>query len=123
MSEPADEAEKHFQAMDGKVEQEARKACNAKHTKYQPTEAEFCCPKCDAKVGDLCIDEPDGEANPLCPDLHEGDGVACYGKNGKGCPARYGASGKTFAALIAKKNDLVPCECCKGKGFMPRKKS
>jgi hypothetical protein len=102
-----------------KAEIAARLACTGKHTKYQPTEAEFTCPKCEAKVGDFCIDEC---VNAECPDLHDEDGVACYGKNGKGCPANYGASGKTFAALVVKKRNLVPCEHCKGKGFVSTKK-
>lgn len=100
-------------------EKKARAACNGKHTKYQPTEAEFRCPKCDAPVGDFCIDDC---VNAECPDLHDEDGLVCYGKNGKGCPGQYGTTGRAFAALVVKKNDLKPCEHCKGKGFVSTKK-
>jgi DNA-directed RNA polymerase subunit RPC12/RpoP len=96
-----------------------RKACGFKHTKYQPTDAEFNCPKCGAKVGDFCVDEG---PNMPCPDLHDEDSLVCYGKDGKGCRGQYYVSGKAFAAMVLKKNDLVPCEHCKGKGFVSTKK-
>jgi transcription initiation factor TFIIIB Brf1 subunit/transcription initiation factor TFIIB len=90
-------------------------ACKFKHTKYEPTEEEFMCPKCGAKVGHFCIDEG---PNMDCDQLHDEDNIVCYGVDGKGCPAEYGTTGKKFVAWLLKKNDMVPCECCKGKGFV-----
>lgn len=102
------------------AEEAARKACTLKHTKYQPTEAEFCCPKCGAGCGDFCVDE---SGNFECPDLHPDDGLVCMGKDGKGCPAEYGTSGQAFVTSLIKKKNLVPCTHCKGKGYVPGKKS
>ncbi len=95
--------------------EKARKACKHKHTKYQPTEAEWKCPNCDAPIGDFCVDEC---VNAECPDLHPDDGLICYGLNGKGCPGEYGTSGQAFANLCVKKNNLVKCNCCNGTGYV-----
>lgn len=90
--------------------------CDQKHTRYQPTEAEFKCPKCGAKSGHFCVD--DGP-NLECDLLHDDDDLVCFGKDhNNACPARYRASGKAFAAMLVKQNSLVKCEHCKGTGFV-----
>lgn len=98
---------------------EVKKVCTFKHTKYQPTDEEFHCPKCKAPGGDFCVD--DGP-NLECDLLHDEDILNCYGKGGAGCPAEYGITGKAFAAALVKKNNLVPCKHCKGKGLVPKGK-
>ena len=94
--------------------------CSAKHTKYQPTDEEFCCPKCGATVGHFCVD--DGP-NLDCDLLHDEDELNCYGEPGAmGCPAQYGTTGKAFAALVVKKKNIQTCPTCKGKGYVPKEK-
>ncbi len=83
--------------------------CEAKHTKYQPTDEEFNCPKCGAKVGDFFKDDPVGHDE--CELLHDEDNLCC-------ATCGYGCSGKAFAARIVKAKNLVSCPCCKGKGFV-----
>ena len=118
MSEPADDADAYAQAQEEKAAAAARAACTAKHTSYQPTLKEFQCPKCEATVGDFCVDE---SPNMDCPDLHDDDNLVCYGVNGKGCRAEYYISGKAFAAACVKKSGLVKCDCCKGTGYVKKK--
>jgi hypothetical protein len=93
--------------------------CQAKHTKYQPTEAEFKCPACGIAAPEgLCIDEVYAEgADPECGDLHPSDYLRCYNP---GCS--YDTNGQAFVNQLIKKKNLVPCLCCKGKGFVPAKK-
>lgn len=50
-----------------------------------------------------------------CDGNHEQDELHCY-------KCGYRTTGRAFAQACVKKADLVPCECCKGKGFVPRKK-
>lgn len=104
----------------GGDERKAALACDAKHTKYQPSDEEFCCPKCGAKCGEFCVD--DGP-NLDCPLIHDDDHLACYGKRKvASCPDGYGTSGKAFAAALQRKKGLVPCSHCKGKGLVPKGK-
>lgn len=100
-------------------ERTAALACTAKHTKYQPTKEEFHCSKCNALAGDFCVDD---SPNFDCPLVHDEDGLVCYGKNGKGCPAAYGTSGKAFVAALVRKKNLKPCTHCKGSGYEPQEK-
>ncbi len=93
-------------------------SCGAKHTAYQPTEAEWRCPKCGADSSGFYIEDPTEEAEEGCELLHEKDGLYCYTCPMKGDP--YAASGKVFAAALAKKNNLVCCPTCKGKGTVPK---
>lgn len=95
----------------------AETTCSFKHTKYQPTDEEFCCPKCGAPGGDFCVDE---SPNYVCELLHEDDGLVCYGKGGKGCKAQYGTDGKSFAARLQKAKNLVCCPTCKGSGLVKK---
>lgn len=71
--------------------------CTAKHTRYQPTDAEFRCPKCGKRPPDgLCIDTPADGAADDCALLHVHDGLYCYS-------CRCQRTGKGFAAALAKK--------------------
>jgi len=94
--------------------------CNAKHIKYQPTDEEFRCPKCGAGPEEgFVIENPDETAHDACGLLHEKDWIAC-----NNCETEYHRdtfySGKQYAALMVKKNNLVPCPHCKGKGLVRR---
>lgn len=91
-------------------------SCGYKHTKYQPTDEEWRCPKCGAgfedKSGGFVIwdgvsDNEEGE----CQLLHVDDYLKCQ-------KCGYDCQGKDFAAYVVKKNSLVSCPCCKGKGFV-----
>lgn len=84
--------------------------CPHKHTKYQPTDEEWKCPKCGATAVDGFIIE-DGPNEDECPSLHNDDFIRCS-------RCDYETSGKAFAAYVMKKNSLVPCPCCKGKGMV-----
>lgn len=90
--------------------------CNVKHTKYQPTDDEWKCPKCGATAN-----QPDGffndeSENNDCPTLHESDTLVCY-------RCGFSTSGKAFAARLQKAANMVPCPCCKGKGIVPAEKA
>jgi hypothetical protein len=97
--------------------------CSAKHTKYNPTDAEFVCPKCGTGPvdGGLCIDSPDPEAAEACGLLHEEDELRCLCEAHGECTG-YFASGKQFAARVAKQRGLVTCPTCKGKALVPGEK-
>lgn len=89
--------------------------CGAKHTKPQIPDDDWKCPKCGISVdhpsGGFVVEESAEASDDDCPQLHDEDGVCC---NNCG----YGASGKTFARLYAKRASLVPCAHCKGSGFV-----
>lgn len=87
--------------------------CTEKHTKYQPTQDEWKCPKCGAGVGTFYIDE---SPNHDCDLIHNEDTIMCMGLNGDRCD--YLASGKSFVQNLVKKKNMVPCPHCKGKGMV-----
>lgn len=91
--------------------------CPAKHTKYQPPDDAWKCPKCGATSNAasltapcFIIEDPDEEALSDCGLLHERDNLSC------GCG--YGTSGKAFAARHQKAANMVPCPTCKGHGLV-----
>lgn len=87
--------------------------CPAKHTKYQPSDAEWKCPKCGATAGDdrgFVVDEPVSDTWE-CDKLHEGDFLGCAN-------CEYRTTGKAFAARCQKAADMVPCPTCKGHGLV-----
>jgi len=55
------------------------------------------------------------EAPDDCVKIHDQDGIEC-----SKCGLYW--SGKTVTTLMAKKANLVPCPCCKGKGVVPKEK-
>ena len=91
--------------------------CSAKHTKYQPTDEEWRCPKCGADNKGFWIDELDPDAHDECPLLHERETLVCHS-----CPRgdMFSTSGKAFAAKLAKKNNMIPCPHCKGRGMVKK---
>ena len=90
-------------------------SCPAKHTRYQPTEAEWKCPSCGGKVGEeFYIDEPVEGAEDGCELLHAEDVLVCTKCGG-------GWTGQTFSKMMARKNDLVACPTCGGTGTVKRR--
>lgn len=94
--------------------------CVTKHTAYQPPIEEWRCPKCGTAPPDgLCIDESaavNSSGNSVdCNGNHSADTLLCY-------KCGYSTNGRAFATACQKKADLVPCACCKGVGFVSRKK-
>ena len=83
--------------------------CNAKHTKLKPTGEEFNCPKCQAEIGDFCVDGLAEDANDDCELLHVKDNLECVL-----CGHR--ESGATFVRRLAKEQQQITCPTCKGKG-------
>jgi len=90
--------------------------CGAKHTKFQPADAEWRCPKCgaDAKESVFIICDPFEGADDDCPLLHDEDNVVCDN-------CGYGGSGKKVAAAMQKKSTSIPCPHCKGRGWISSK--
>ncbi len=91
----------------------ARASCEIKHTIYQPSQEEFCCPKCAAEAGDFCVDESE---NYECPDIHLSDLLICM-------KCKHETSGRTFVGRLLKRKNLIPCPHCKGSGVVTGKKS
>lgn len=96
------------------------KACNAKHTAFQPTSAQWLCPKCGAgngsSEGDFYVDETPEDSDGDCPALHQNDNVVCNKCGG-------GWLGQNLARKMIQKLDLVPCPCCKGQGVISKAKA
>lgn len=86
--------------------------CTRKHTKYQPDDEHWRCPKCGAKV-DFIIDNDDVD-DEECIKLHEDDCCICE-------KCDYGASGKVVASALMKLDHQVVCPTCKGKGTIDAK--
>lgn len=96
------------------------KTCYAKHTAFQPTGAQWTCPKCGAGAGStegtFYVDESPEDADGDCPALHQNDNVVCNGCGG-------GWLGQNLARKMMQKLDLVPCPCCKGHGVVSKAKA
>jgi hypothetical protein len=87
--------------------------CQAKHTKYQPSQKDWVCPSCEIKVpGDFYVDGSEGLYD--CPALHPGDWLRCE-------ECGYETTGRAFVARIIKQESLVKCSCCKGSGYVKAK--
>lgn len=88
--------------------------CTAKHTKYQPTDAEWKCPECGTPPPDgFCIDEPADGHSDDCPKLHVNDGLYCY-------KCKASRSGGRWAAALQKAANMVDCPHCKGRGLVSK---
>jgi Zn finger protein HypA/HybF involved in hydrogenase expression len=86
--------------------------CEEKHTKYQPTDEEWKCPKCGAGADDFTIDlflESVGSDD--CELLHERDPILCTS-------CEHCMTGKRFITGLLKKKNLVTCPHCKGTGLV-----
>lgn len=86
--------------------------CKAKHTKYQPTEAEWACPKCGAGSEQFEIFAQDEAADENCCLLHVYDVCRCFH-----CGNTW--SGRSLAQTKEKLAARVPCPHCGGSGFIP----
>lgn len=82
--------------------------CPYKHTKYDPTEEEFKCPKCGAVCGVFCVEEGPNEE---CLLMHEDDTLHCF-------ECGYTTTGKAFVNKLLKDKSHVECPHCKGKGYI-----
>jgi len=90
-------------------------ACPARHTTYQPTDAEWRCPKCgEATPGEFYIEDQAANINVECDLLHQQD--LCYCNT-----CEWGASGQTVAKALLAETNRVPCPHCHGTGFVPKK--
>ena len=90
--------------------------CPAKHTKYQPADKDWKCPRCGGDNTVFTINESAAEALDDCERVHDEDEVRC-----SKCDMRW--TGKQVTALLAKNLDLVECPHCKGKGMVPKDKT
>ena len=82
--------------------------CKEKHTKYQPMDEEWRCPKCgdDIYIEDIPIDAGDD-----CDLLHTEDWIVC-----RKCDMAM--TGKQFAAKIKRSTGMTTCPHCMGKGVV-----
>lgn len=85
--------------------------CFAKHTKYQPSDDDWVCPKCGADSSSFVINDHAEGASEDCGKLHVQDNVECFS-------CGYGGSGRSVSSLMAKTANLVICSCCNGAGYV-----
>ena len=95
--------------------------CQAIHTQFQCSDAEFKCPECEKSAEDepqglVIYENNDDTVDPSCSDLHPDDYLLCH-------DCGYETNGRAFSNYMLKKQDLVPCPCCKGKGTVPSGKA
>ncbi len=83
--------------------------CEAAHTRFQPGQAEWRCPKCSAGYPKFMIDNRAPEASKKCHKLHVDDDVVCLV-----CHGQWG--GQEVIALIKAQLHLMTCPQCHGKG-------
>lgn len=84
--------------------------CTGKRTAYQPPDEKWYCPKCGSNS--MCIDAvlcDDGD----CTYLHQDDDVTCP-------DCGRGWTGKQVAALMQKRDNVITCPHCKGKGTVDK---
>jgi DNA-directed RNA polymerase subunit RPC12/RpoP len=85
--------------------------CMAKHTKYQPTDEEWKCPKCGSDNEHFYIEGFTEGSDDDCDLLHDKDEIGCDN-------CGHGISGKLFASRLQRKHNLITCPHCKGKGLI-----
>lgn len=84
------------------------KECRDKHTKYQPSDDEWYCPKCGGDAGVFFIDYSNSD-NYDCLLIHENDGFVCTK-----CDKTW--SGKQISKMMEKKSKnstitiVITCE-------------
>jgi hypothetical protein len=83
--------------------------CPAKHTKWQPKEDQWVCPRCGAGKEEFNIEEPDSQAHEECGLLHEFDELRCL-------RCDYANYGKDFSLYCATTDEYETCPCCGGLG-------
>ena len=85
--------------------------CPAKHTKFQPTDEEWRCPRCGAGSDYFYIELSAPDADPDCDKLHVDDWIICDNCGG-------GWKGSTVAKKLKEKLNYIPCPYCKGRGYI-----
>jgi hypothetical protein len=86
--------------------------CTAKHTKFQPTNAEWLCPKCGSNNEKFVIEMGAEGGDEDCTLLHIDDEITCM-------ECHNSWNGAVVSKLLQKKSkagDYVTCPCCKGVG-------
>lgn len=86
-----------------------------KPTQYQVPDEDWACPKC-GETEDFFLDTPeivDSTADDSL--MYEDDYIVCY-------RCGYEATGKSYAALMQKRANMVRCPMCRGKGLVPKSK-
>lgn len=88
------------------------------HVTYEPTDKEFCCPRCGAECGTFFIDHDYTGGVSLCgiedcEHLHKEDVLRCHS-------CGHSTTGAYFVRQLIKKNNLVKRPCCNGSGRVPR---
>jgi Zn finger protein HypA/HybF involved in hydrogenase expression len=86
--------------------------CEAALTKFQPSEAQWKCPKCGGDNKHFVISCSAHDANPQCSKLHKEDEVECLR-----CGHEW--SGVEIARILAKLAHVIVCPLCKGNGTVP----
>ena len=86
----------------------AEMVCDLKHTKPNIDGADWKCPKCGSK--DWFIDDA-VEGSEDCDLVHPDDGLRCS-------DCGHETSGRAFTAAFVRKQNLVPCAACHGKGYV-----
>ena len=89
-------------------------SCSFSHTKYQPSDPEFACPKCHVQAPTFCIDDC---VNGTCDLIHPEDLLRCYNDD-----CRYEITGKEFTRQLAKRASMEKCPACKGSGLVKKGK-
>jgi len=82
-------------------------SCRVRHTKYQPSDSEWKCPKC-GNIDNFGVQDSE---NFSCEKLHATDLVVC-GACG------FEATGTRVANMLMKIASRKPCPYCKGTGFI-----
>ncbi|MHA1167113.1 MAG: hypothetical protein ACTSRU_04785 [Candidatus Hodarchaeales archaeon] len=84
------------------------------HTKYQPNDEEWKCPKCGAGVEYFTIyDSVDCVDDVDCCKLHNDDAVFCD-------KCDYSVSGRDLAKILKNKSNRSECPHCKGTGWIDK---
>lgn len=87
--------------------------CLSKHTRYDPTDEEWACPRCgEANPEHFYIYDDAPDADPDCPRLHADALIVCE-------RCGYEGTGRALSLALRRKHNLVVCPCCKGRGFIP----
>jgi len=90
--------------------------CKSRHTKFQPSESEWRCPRCDADSSSFFIESSADDSDDECNGLHKKDVVECT-------VCRREWSGQAVSVAIMRKVGVAidACEHCNGTGFIKRK--
>lgn len=89
--------------------------CTAKHTIPQVSDEDFRCHVCGATPEDgFAVDYPDPDSDVDCTLLHDRDEIVCTNCN-------QSWTGRQFITRYKRKQNLVACPHCHGKGVVKLK--